>query len=661
MIHPKETKSALLLLFLLSIQLIDSQNISELVAPVCKKNSIEYAIQVNLKDYLDKENNIDGREFYKSIEDLKDKSVGVFINIPLPDFSKVKEYTTYEDLLNGLRKHEVEAIIIDTSMANYTQLITNDLSLLPDKYGDAEIGYGCQKNSTFYQELDQYTRSHLEEIQNINYKWMGISESENVIDTNLPGGNGVIKGMFVMEYPPFCYKDENGNPAGTEIEVLYNFAREKGYSLEIQETPSIDDPYDALKSGKINVTSFLQTELFKNEFSFPYFPGVGLNAIIRYSNSPESATWTTIYDKVEDFDGEVLGCLKGYSFEYLYKEKFPKSEIVYKKSNFDLLYILLMEEIQGFISDETIAINFEKKFSDRITYYLIDVYNNFGFGFKKTDDTLLQEFNEFLKTVDTDKLYEKWSSEDETKLIISTDIKGTKTIKAGFFSDIKPFCYNLNGVMKGLEIDLLYQFAKSKNYNVEFTQLSNSIERMNLDEYDITGGCFTITEERAKTISFSEPIFKVGTAFVVRIDSKKDKIKLSLIDDKYNEIENNKATITLDMGDNTLESKCTFPDTFNDTILLNCKISDLKDIDPYSQGVKSLNSTDKLRILYSDLEIRNLLQANTKIGEKIIEESDKSEAICSEENRANEFPTIAVIGGGVVNFCFNFLYLNSIS
>ena len=279
----------------------------------------------------------------------------------------------------------------------------------------------------------------------------------------------------------------------------------------------------------------------------------------------------------------------------IYIKKNSLSEIVYKNNNFDLYYFLLMKEINGFFSDETTAIKFEKKYPDRITHYPIDVYNNLGFGFKKTDDTynnfgfrfkktddtLLQEFNEFLKTVDTDKLYEKWSSEDETKLIIATDTKGTKTIKAGFFSDIKPFCYNLNGVMKGLEIDLLYQFAKSKNYNVELTQLSNAIERMNLDEYDITGGSFTITEERAKTVSFSEPIFKVGTAFVVRIDSKKDKIKLSLIDGEYNEIENNKATITLDMGDNTLESKCTFPDTFNDTILLNCKISDLKDIDPY--------------------------------------------------------------------------------
>ena len=95
-----------------------------------------------------------------------------------------------------------------------------------------------------------------------------------------------------------------------------------------------------------------------------------------------------------------------------------------------------MKEIKGFFSDETTAIKFVKKYSDKITYYPIDVYNNMGFGFKKTNDTLLQEFNEFLKTVDTDKLYEKWSSEDETKLKISTDIKGTKTIKAGFFSRI---------------------------------------------------------------------------------------------------------------------------------------------------------------------------------------------------------------------------------
>ena len=305
-----------------------------------------------------------------------------------------------------------------------------------------------------------------------------------------------------------------------------------------------------------------------------------------------------------------------------------------------------MKEIQGFLSDETVAINFEKKFPEKITYYPIEVYNNFGFGFKKADDTLLKEFNEFLKKVDTQKLYEKWNSGDESKLTITTDdYNGTKIIKAGFFSDIKPFCYNLNGVMKGFEIDLLYQFANSKNYKVELTELSNAIERMDLDNYDITGGSFTITEERVKNISFSDPIFKIGTALIVRTDSKKDKIELDIIDEEYNKIKDNKATIILDVGNNTLESKCTFPNIFNDTILIDCKISDLKDIDPYSQGVKSINSTDKLRILYSDLEINNLLLANAKLGENIIEESDKSEAICSEENRAKEVSMKTIVGG----------------
>lgn len=322
-----------------------------------------------------------------------------------------------------------------------------------------------------------------------------------------------------------------------------------------------------------------------------------------------------------------------------------------------------MEEIEGFLCDETMAINFEKKFPERITYYSLDVNNDFGFAFKKDDETLLNEFNEFLKDVNFDKLYEKWNVEDDSKLSIEKDnYKGTKTIKAGFFCDGKPFCYIVDGEFKGYDIDLLYQFANSKNYNIELIELDNAADRMNLDEYDITGGTFTITEERAKTVQFSNPIFRVGTAFAVRTDSKKDKIKLSLFDDEYNEVPDNKASIKLEVGDNTLESKCTFPDIFNDILLLKCKISDLKDVDPYSEGVKSFETTDKLRILYSDLEINNLLKANDKVGGDIIKESDKSKAICSEENRAkeNNFITRALLIAGSIGLFISIVAIVSL-
>ena len=103
----------------------------------------------------------------------------------------------------------------------------------------------------------------------IHYKWMGISEDDKIIDKNLSGGNGEIKAMFILEYPPYTYKNEEGEAVGGEIEVLYNFAREKGYTLNIQEVSSLDEQYNALKNKEINITSFTKTEKYEEEFSFP--------------------------------------------------------------------------------------------------------------------------------------------------------------------------------------------------------------------------------------------------------------------------------------------------------------------------------------------------------------------------------------------------------
>ena len=50
----------------------------------------------------------------------------------------------------------------------------------------------------------------------------------------------------------------------------------------------------------------------------------------------------------------------------------------------------------------------------------------------------------------------------------------------------------------------------------------------------MTGGQFTITGERNKIISFSNPIYKVGTLLVIRKDSKKDNLKLTILDIEYN-------------------------------------------------------------------------------------------------------------------------------
>lgn len=636
LINFKKKLSTSIIVYLLLIQFVFSQNVN--VEPVCNSNSIEYPILVNLKDYLEKEKNIDGRELYSNINDLKSKQVGTYENVSFDGFTNTKVYTKYDDMMNGLRKHEVDAIIIDSSIANYTRVINNDLSLLEGQLDGALIGYACQKNSDFFTEFNAYLESHNEDIWNSHYKWMGISFDDKTIDTNLPSGSKVIKAMFTFEYPPFCFKNENGEFVGGQIEILYNFAREKGYTIDLKEG-STQETYNALKNGEIDVTSLLMTDKLKNEFSFPIIPDIYFESIIRYSNSQKSASFGGINDKIEDFNGENLGCLNGFSFESLYEKYFKDSTKVYKPNNFDLLYELLTGKIEGFLTDRNIAKSFVDNFPEKITYYEVnddEIKNELGFGFKKGSD-LISEFNTFLEDVDKDKLFEKWDVEDDSNLSVEKDnYTGTKTIKAGFYAETKPLSYYSNGELKGYEIDLLYQFAKSKNYNIDFEEVKDIEERLNVDKYEITGGSLTITEERRQKVAFSDPIHSVGISLAVRTDSKKDTVKLSIYDEKYNKISDNKATINLGVGNAILESACTFPDKYNETITLNCKISDLKGIDPYTQGITSTYTTDKLSVLNTELEINNLLKANSLLNSVIITESDKSNAICSKENTAEE-------------------------
>ena len=186
--------------------------------------------------------------------------------------------------------------------------------------------------------------------------------------------------------------------------------------------------------------------------------------------------------------------------------------------------------------------------------------------------------------------------------------------------------------VKGIEAELIYEFAKSKNYNVDLVILINTEDRMKIGEKDtdfnIIGGHFTITEERAKTITFSNPIYTM---------------KLDLFDNEYNKIPDNTAKLYSKVGNKTLTSFCAFPDIYDYIMTINCSINDFNGTDPFTQGIESTITEDKLFIMYSDLEINNILKANEKLKLPIIQESDKSEHICSEENRVKESNTSSLI------------------
>ena len=643
-------------LFLLSIQIIFTNNVSELIQPKCKNKKAEYSILVDIKEYLNNEDNIDGREFYSNIEDLKSKNakIGTLSFFQLNDFPNAEKYNTLEDLVESLRKHKVDAIFTGGSYANITQIHSTDLSQIPGEANIISIAFICKKNYTIYQKIIEFHNMNIRSgrFYSTYYKWMGINEDDYYIDKNLTWNLGTVT-AFVFEYPPLAFLDEKGELVGSLVSFIYGFCAVYGYHLDIRMTASIDELNQAIQNNSFDIVETFLPDNVTSEYPVITIGEIALNPIIRYSSYPESTIWS-IYESPKDLDGEVLGCLKNYSFEYLYDENFPNSDVKMYDNDYDLLYFLLREDIEGYLIDETIAKNNVKKFPERITYFDMNVTNDLGFAFKKNDTILINEFNQFLEKQDVEKLYEKWNVKDTSEIKAEKYNIGenAETIKVGLLTDSYPFCFNENDEIKGIEVDLIYQFAKSKNYNVDIVEFFNTDERFKIVEKDsdfnITGGQFTITEERSQIVSFSNPIYKVGTSLVVRTDSKIDTIKLTILDKEFNEIPDNKAKLLSKVGNKTVTSLCAFPDFYENSLILNCSINDFNGTDPFTQGIESTTSEDKLKIVYSYLEIDNILKGNEKLKLPIIQESDKSEHICSEENKAQESkisPIIAAIAG----------------
>ena len=190
----------------------------------------------------------------------------------------------------------------------------------------------------------------------------------------------------------------------------------------------------------------------------------------------------------------------------------------------------------------------------------------------------MNEFNDFLSTLNIEEISNKWLELDTSKIIIDKNLDNNgKLINAAFDCLSKPMIYVEEGDERGFEIEILYKFAKAKNYNINLVcvTVEERITYLEEGKAEISGRAMTITDERKERVNFSNPVYITTTGLLVRTDSKKDVIKIKIIDNNYKEKSNNNAELKVNFSDSIKTSSCIFPDTYNETILINCTISNL--------------------------------------------------------------------------------------
>ena len=628
------------LLVLLSLTQLNSQNLT-LTTPNCYDNgTVTYSMYANITNYLQHNNNIDKRDIINKPADLKNKTVGVLPGMPinLGNYGKVTTFPNTEDLIKALKNHTIDGIIVDENTNDYIVLHNYDLSEIPEKIDTVE--YGPIFNKKFTDPFNEFASKT--NIQNLMEEWSGINYDAQTVDKNLNGNNGTIRAVAYLGNRPYAYKDEKGEPTGSCLDLIYSFAKRAGYKVEFKEVSTYDDQIDVIKNGNADMSCAYITDSLKNDVgTINNNTKQDVSSIIRLSNSEKSNENENkqYYETYKDLDGKKLGVLSDSVFDNVTKTHFSNSELVYYKDTFHLFKSLFTDEIEGFLTDVPNAEDFQKRFPEKVSYFGENFYNNsYGFAFKNNNQ-IFKDFQSYLSATG-DKLidyYEKWRNDDNPPTIDKTLNKSAPTIRVAMFPDTKPICFEKNKEITGYEIQLLYEFAKEKNYNIELITLENSGERISYiteDKADIAGGALTITPEREKLVSFSFPILRAGTNLVVSREKRKLPGKIQVLDENYTPKENNTISFPVKVGDKDTVSVCVFPENFeyNELSLINCTIPDLKGVDPTKNGLTLGTSNDTLGLNNVEYNPTNLLNGNTLLpGYPIINESDKTNYICYAE------------------------------
>ena len=627
------------LLVLLSLTQLNSQNIN-LTTPTCNSTTITYSLYANVTNYLQHNNNIDKRDIINKPADLKNKTVGVLPGMPinLGNYGKVTTFPNTEDLIKALKNHTIDGIIVDENTNDYIVLHNYDLIEIPEKIDTVE--YGPIFNKKYTDPFNEFASKT--NIQNLMEEWSGINYDAQTVDKNLNGNNGTIRAVAYLGNRPYAYKDEKGEPTGSCLDLIYSFAKRAGYKVEFKEVSTYDDQIDVIKNGNADMSCAYITDSLKNDVgTINNNTKQDVSSIIRLSNSEKSNENENkqYYETYKDLDGKKLGVLSDSVFDNVTKTHFSNSELVYYKDTFHLFKSLFTDEIEGFLTDVPNAEDFQKRFPEKVSYFGENFYNNsYGFAFKNNNQ-IFKDFQSYLSATG-DKLidyYEKWRNDDNPPTIDKTLNKSAPTIRVAMFPDTKPICFEKNKEITGYEIQLLYEFAKEKNYNIELITLENSGERISYiteDKADITGGALTITPEREKLVTFTYPILLAGTNLVVSREKRKLPGKIQVLDENYTPKENNTISFPVKVGDKDTVSVCVFPENFeyNELSLINCTIPDLKGVDPTKNGLTLGTSNDTLGLNNVEYNPTNLLNGNTLLpGYPIINESDKTNYICYAE------------------------------
>jgi polar amino acid transport system substrate-binding protein len=489
-----------------------------------------------------------------SFTDLLEHKIGVmegtiqdrYLNDNYPEIS-VFRYQTPSDMIAALKAKKVQGIMLPNTTAKLIVKHNPEIAFLSESLFTNPIGIGFHKeNSNLKNEFDLFlekiqTNGIYDEMYN---RWFE-KDAETAIMPKFKLTNNKKQlnlGVSTGNLPFLAYVD--GEFIGFEVEMLYRFAEEYGYHLNIISY-NFSSLINALVSKKVDLIAYSLaiTEERKKQvlFSNEYF--MFRNAVLVLK---DNLSRKVLRDEcLVDFFGKTIGVFEGTIHDTYLVNNYPEINLKKFTDTSSLIMSLKTKKVDAILLDKVFA-HYIIRLNDYIDIIAEDILpQDISVAFAKERTDLLDEFNTFLYEIKLNGIYNEMENrwvgkvEEEIKPVdIEKPTGKIKPLALGIVVAGLPYSTYINQKLVGFDIELSERFALERNYDlsVSILEFTSLIPALVSGKVDIIAAGLTVTEERQKQVSFSDEYFNDSIA-VLSLKSEfipKKSTMLSMFDEFRN-------------------------------------------------------------------------------------------------------------------------------
>lgn len=228
---------------------------------------------------------------------------------------------------------------------------------------------------------------------------------------------------------------------------------------------------------------------------------------------------------VDDLQKAKIGVMTGTTGEIIAREKFPDADIKSFDDVMDAIAALKSGQIEAVITAYPTTLNTVRHNPD--LGYLKEAlsYEDTSIAVRKEDKELLNQLNEIISRFRQDGTLEdidrRWIKSDLSpyeQVEITVPPEG-KVIKVGVAATREPFSFvDDKQQVTGHDAELAKRIASELGRPLEFVDMKFSalIPALQSGKIDMIISCMSATEERRKSVSFTEPYYKNAQTIMVR-------------------------------------------------------------------------------------------------------------------------------------------------